>query len=222
VNISRPFAVGKFHVTRDQFAAFVNETGYAATACYNDLSWRYPGFAQEGSHPVVCVSWNDAKAYLEWIGKKTGKPYRLLSEAEFEYAARANTTTPFWWGSSIVPAQANYDSRYVYPGGRKGEYRQRTVRADSFATNPWGLYNVHGNAWEWTEDCWHGNYDGAPRDGSAWTVGDCPGGRVVRGGTWDDDPRLLRAAARYWYRHGNNYVGFRIARSVNGPDADHR
>jgi formylglycine-generating enzyme required for sulfatase activity len=214
VTIGRPFAVGKFHVTRDQFAVFANETGFAA---HSGCDWRNPGFAQEGSHPVVCVSWNDAKAYADWLARKTGKPYRLPSEAEFEYAVRADTTTPFWWGSSITPAQANYDGNYVYAGGgSKGVYRQGTVPAGSFDANPWGLYNVHGNAWQWTEDCWHNNYSGAPADGSAWTwtAGDCGYGHVARGGAWGTAPRYIRAA--YRIRHNNTYSGsgFRLARTL--------
>jgi formylglycine-generating enzyme required for sulfatase activity len=136
---------------------------------------------------VVCVSWDDANAYANWLAKKTGKPYRLLSEAEWEYAARAGTTTPFWWGSSITPAQANYDGNFVYEGGgSKGEYRKGTVPpAGSFDANPWGLYNVHGNAWQWTADCYHDNYNGAPTDGSVWITGNCNSAHVVRGGSWD-------------------------------------
>jgi formylglycine-generating enzyme required for sulfatase activity len=186
VTIGKAFAVGKFHVTRDQFVVFANETGYAA---HSRCDWRNPGVTQEGSHPVVCVDWDDANAYANWLGKKTGKPYRLLSEAEWEYAARAGTTTPFWWGSSITPTQANYDGNYVYAGGgSKGVYRKGTVPAGSFDANPWGLYNVHGNAWQWTADCYHDSYNSAPADGSAWTTGDCSSGRVVRGGSWDFNP----------------------------------
>jgi formylglycine-generating enzyme required for sulfatase activity len=223
VTIGRAFAVGKFHVTRDQFAAFVNETKYAAsTTCYKynsggqrTGSWRGPGFKEEGSHPVVCVSWNDAKAYANWLAKKTGKPYRLLTEAEFEYAARAGTTTPFWWGSSITPAQANYDGSYVYAGGGgKGEYREGTVPAGSFQPNPWGLFNVHGNVWEWCEDTWHETYDGAPTDGSAWISNGTESRRVLRGGSWNDLPRLLRAAARGGSTVEDGIIGFRVARTL--------
>jgi formylglycine-generating enzyme required for sulfatase activity len=163
---------------------------------------------------VVCVSWDDANAYANWLAKKTGTPYRLPSEAEWEYAARASTTTPFWWGSSITPSQANYDGNYVYAGGSKGVYRQGTVLVSSFAANPWGLYNVHGNAWQWTADCWHDNYTGAPADGSAWTTGDCSRGRVVRGGSWDFLPRYLRAAFRYRGTAENLSSGFRLARTL--------
>jgi formylglycine-generating enzyme required for sulfatase activity len=196
-------------VTVDQFAAFVGETGYAAsTTAYKwpsggsrDGSWRDPGFAQEGSHPVVCVSWDDAKAYADWLAKKTDKLYRLLSEAEFEYAARAGTTTPFWWGSSIATAQANYDGNYVYAGGgSKGEYRQRTMPAGSFTANSWGLCDVHGNAWQWMEDCWHENYNGAPADGSAWVTTCSGSGRVVRGGSWDLSEGPPRRRARLVHR----------------------
>ena len=143
------------------------------------------------------MSWDDAKAYVKWLSKKTGKDYRLLSEAEREYVARAGTTTPFWWGSSITPEQANYDGNYTYTGRRpKGEYRQKTLPVKSFQPNPWGLYQVHGNVWEWVEDCWNENYHDAPSDGSAWTTGDCSlvsfaaaPGTTIR--------RYLRAACRY-------------------------
>ena len=147
-------------------------------------SFRNPGFAQDDSHPVVCVNWDDAKAYAKWLSGKTGKDYRLLSEAEWEYACRAGTSTPFWWGSSISTEQANYDGNYTFGGGRKGEYRQRTVPVKSFEPNPWGLYQVHGNVGEWCEDCWNESYNGAPSDGSAWTAGDCAF-RLLRGGSWD-------------------------------------
>ncbi len=192
VTILQPFAVGKFHVTVDQFSTFVRETGYAAsTTCLkiptlkSDGSWRDPGFMQEGSHPVVCVSWADANAYANWLVKKTGRPYRLLSEAEFEYAARAGTTTPYWWGSTVTPAQAKY------AGSGTG-----TVPVNSFQPNPWGLYNVHGNADQWTADCYHDSYTGAPTDGAPWTAGNC-GVHVVRGGFWYSYPQGLGAAYRF-------------------------
>jgi formylglycine-generating enzyme required for sulfatase activity len=111
---------------------------------------------------VINVSWHDAKAYVEWLSRKTGKTYRLLSEAEREYAARAGTATPFWWGSSISTEQANYDGNLVYGGGPNGEYRQRTLPVESFQPNPWGLYQVHGNVLEWTEDCSNDNYPAKP------------------------------------------------------------
>jgi formylglycine-generating enzyme required for sulfatase activity len=169
VTIGKAFAAGKLHVTVDQFAAFVNETGYkASTLCvrWNALgsmngSWDSPGFAQEGSHPAVCVTWHDAKAYADWLARKTGKPYRLLSEAEWEYAAHGRTQPGayprFWFGN---------DERDLC---RYGNVADRKAR-DSIA-------------WQWTADCYHDSYDGAPADGSARTAGKCDSGRVVRGGS---------------------------------------
>ncbi len=214
VRISSPFAMGKFHVTRDEFAAFANDTGFSA---HQGCDWRNPGFSQDGSHPVVCVTWDDANAYANWLSRKTGRTYRLPSEAEFEYAARAGTTTPFWWGSSITPDQANYDGRSVYTGGgSKGAYRQGTVPDSSFRPNPWGIYNVHGNAYQWMTDCYHDDYTGAPSDGSAWTSGSCSA-RVVLGGSWGNNPQILRAAYRNSRIPGShfNYVGFRLARTLS-------
>ena len=225
VTIAEPFAVGRFAVTWDEFEAFVKDSGHQTDGgcyvwmgrvCNNDSanSWRSPGFTQTGAHPVVCVNWDDAKAYVAWLSKKTGKEYRLLSEAEREYVARAGRTTPFWWGSQILVDQANYNGSYTYNGSHTGEYRQKTLPVKSFDPNPWGLYQVHGNVWDWVEDCWHVDYHNAPSDGSAWTAGDCSY-RVLRGGTWGGDPQSLRAA----FRSGSglnpviryNLGGFRVA-----------
>jgi formylglycine-generating enzyme required for sulfatase activity len=210
VTFARPFAVARHAVTRGQFAAFVKATGHKA-----DERWRHPGFAQDDSHPVVRISWDDAKAYAAWLETIYGHPYRLLSEAEWEYAARAGTVTPFWWGSSITPSQANYNGEHVYAGGgSKGEYRKGTVPVGSFNANPWGLYNVHGNVWEWMEDFWHDNYNGAPADGSAWITSPSGRGRVVRGGSWYLYPGVLRAALRYRYSAELSLSGFRLARML--------
>jgi formylglycine-generating enzyme required for sulfatase activity len=111
---------------------------------------------------VICVNWEDAKAYVNWLSKKAGKSYRLLSEAEWEYATRAGTTTPFWWGSSISTSQANYNGNYTYGSGSIGENHQKTLPVDTFPPNPWGLYQVHGNVWEWVEDCYHESYSNIP------------------------------------------------------------
>ncbi len=208
------FAVGRHAVTRGQFAAFVNATGHKTTD-----RWRDPGFRQDDSHPVIRISWDDAKAYAAWLAKITGRPYRLLTEAEWEYVARAGTTTPFWWGSSITPEQANYDGNYVYAGGgSKGEFRGRTVPVGSFDPNPWGLYNVHGNVWEWCEDAWHNTYQGAPTDGSAWISVTASSRqhsrRVVRGGSWSRDPEFLRSALRVKDSDVNYSFGCRLARTL--------
>ena len=139
---------------------------------------------------------------MDWLSKKAGKSYRLLSEAEREYVTRAGKTTRFWWGSSISTSQANYAG-------------QKTVPVDSFAANPWGLYQVHGNVWEWVEDCYQGNYNGAPSDGSARSISNCFSG-VLRGGSWFYVPRYLRSADRYRNHPVDRIycVGFRVARTL--------
>jgi formylglycine-generating enzyme required for sulfatase activity len=143
------------------------------------------------------VNWFEAQTYLGWLTRKTGKKYRMLSEAEWEYAARAGTKTAFWWGSWITTSKANYDGSYAYAGGPKGDNRRRTLPVYSFDANPFGLTNIHGNVSEWVEDCWHPKYEGAPSDGSAWTTGDCKD-RIIRGGSWSVAPSGLRAADRAW------------------------
>jgi formylglycine-generating enzyme required for sulfatase activity len=221
VAIARPFAVGKFEVTRGEFETFVRDSGRAVGDKCHILegsqwqeragrSFRDPGFAQDARHPAVCVSWEEASAFVGWLSRKTGRSYRLLTEAEWEYVARAGTTTPYWWGPSISTSQANYDGR------PKGEFRQKTVPVDSFAPNPWGLYNVNGNAWEWVQDCWNDNYTGAPSDGAARVTGDC-GRRVVRGGYWGNTlPQHLRSASRVRSAPAirSNGMGFRIGKTL--------
>jgi formylglycine-generating enzyme required for sulfatase activity len=212
VTIARPFAVGKFSVTFDEWDACLRDGGCNGHRAADPDSGR-------GRRPVVDVSWNDAKVYVAWLSRKTGRTYRLLSEAEREYVTRAGTTTPFWWGHSISTSQANYNGNYTYGGGRKGEYRGKTVPVDSFQPNPFGLYQVHGNVWEWTEDCLNWNYVGAPSDGSAWTSGECSY-RVLRGGSWFVDPKFLRSADRdskITTHRGSYIVGFRVARTLLTP-----
>jgi formylglycine-generating enzyme required for sulfatase activity len=231
----KSFAAGKYAVTKGEFAAFAKATSYQTEAEKGDgcdgwtgsewkkdkaFNWRNVGFKQAEGHPVVCVSWNDAQAYTRWISLSSGKPYRLLSEAEREYAARSGSQTAFWWGKSISTAQANYDGTATsYNGSAKGDWRKATVAVNSFKANPFGLYNVHGNVWEWVEDCFHDNYSGAPSDGSAWTTS-CSGDyRVLRGGSWDIIPAYLRSAFRYWYTPDfRDYdSGFRLARTLLTP-----
>jgi formylglycine-generating enzyme required for sulfatase activity len=139
-----------------------------------------------------------------------------LSEAEREYVTRAGTTTPFWWGRSIATSQANYNGKHTFGGGARGEHRGQTLPVDAFEPNPWGLFQVHGNVWEWVEDCWNDTYDGMPADGSARTTGDS-GRHVIRGGSWDEVPELLRSAYRDWCVTGSRIpdLGFRVARTLS-------
>ena len=213
VTIARPFAVAKFAVTFDEWDACVSDGG-----CNNyrpdDSGWG------RGKRPVINVSWNEARAFTDWLSRRTGKRYRLLSETEREYVTRAGTTSPFWWGSLLDPSQANYDSTISYEGGiTSPRSRQHTLPVDSYSPNPWGLYNVHGNVWEWTEDCRRSvtitGHVGNPRDGTASTSGDCTV-RMVRGGSWFSVPNMLRSAFRYTFltHSTSNQLGFRVARSL--------
>lgn len=243
VTFKRPFVVGKFEVTVDQFTAFVSETGYDAGAlCWtiedgkaverDGRSWRNPGYSQTGSHPASCLSWNDAKAYVTWLSAKTGKDYRLLSEAEWEYAARARTqpgsSPPFFFGDT-EDAICQHGNGADQTAKRTGSFPKNqtflscsdgypyAAPVGSFSANGFGLYDVLGNVWEWVEDCWNDSYRGAPTSGSAWISGDCRK-RVLRGGAWDDYPKYLRAADRYWGFTGDRGImGTRVARTLANP-----
>lgn len=210
VTFDRPFAVGRYDVTFDEWDACVADGG-----C-NGYKPDSAGWGR-GRQPVINISWDDANAYVDWLKRKTGRPYRLPSEAELEYVTRAGTTTPFWWGDSITTDQANYNGT-PYPAGPKGEYRGRTLPVDAFSPNPWNLYQVHGNIYVWTSDCWRQDYQGAPTDGSAWSSGDCSY-RAIRGGSWDYDGRYLRSASRLGYPTSTraNWLGLRVARSSSAP-----
>ena len=188
VTMASSFAVGKYEVTFDEWDACVSAGGCFAYRP-DDGGWG------RGRRPVINVSWEEARGYVRWLSQTTGQGYRLLSESEWEYVARAGTVTPFHFGSTISTDQANYEGTSTYGSGRRGRYRERTVPVGSFPSNAFGVHDVHGNVWEWVEDCWHGGYRGAPADGSAWESGDCSR-RVLRGGSWDDVPRYLRSASR--------------------------
>jgi len=217
VTIVRPFAVGIAPVTRGEFAAFIRATGWKiqmgafvwggkSSREDSKRSWRDPGFAQEDDHPVVCVSWEDAQAYVGWLGERSGgRAYRLCSEAEWEYCGRAGTTSRYSAGDDITPEQANFG------GAARG-----TTSVLKFAPNQWGLRDMHGNVWEWCEDNWHAGYQGAPRDGSAWKEDGDQSLRVLRGGSWDAHPQDLRSADRVGDPPGyrDSYVGFRVARTL--------
>ena len=205
VTISKVSAIGKFPVTLDDWDACVAHRGCT--------DWPFVAKWGRGAQPVINVSWDDAKAYVAWLSRFTGKAYRLLSEAEREYVARAGTTTPFWWGATISTKRANYDGTQRYTDEPTGEFRQHAMPVDAFKPDPWGFYDVHGNAWEWVEDCYHDSYEGAPTDGSAWTTGDC-NRRVLRGGSWASR-RNLRSAARFRLAPAirSKWYGFRVART---------
>ena len=211
VTLAKPFAVGRCAVTFGEWDAYIADTGSEAHKP-QDQGWG------RGRQPVVNVSWDDAQAYISWLSDKTKQSYRLLTEAEWEYVARAGTNTPFWWGKSITPEQANYNGNYVYEGGgSEGQIRKKTVPVDNLEANPWGLYNVHGNIWEWCEDIWHDSYNGAPSDGSSWLQDGETSRRVVRGGSWGGNPGGLRSAFRNWFStdYRNYKIGFRLARTLN-------
>jgi formylglycine-generating enzyme required for sulfatase activity len=247
VRIGYTLAVGKFEVTRREFARFTSATGYRTEAERNvgaqgcggwngsklgwvsGSSWRNPGFDQGEDHPVVCVSWNDAQAYLKWLNDSApGRGYRLLSEAEWEYAARAGRgSTRFPWGDDPdASEQCIWDN-----GGDRTANTQiywitwqvttcsdgyaHTSPAGRFRANAFGLHDMHGNVSEWAQDIWHHNYEGAPTDGSAGASGGDPTLRVLRGGSWDGMPQDLRSANRSGLSLDFRYIGtgFRIART---------
>ncbi len=212
VTIGSDFAVGRYEVTWAEWDACVADDGCSSAGpdvAGGDESWG------KGKRPVINVSWDDANAYADWLSRKSGQSYRLLSEAEWEYAARAGTTTPFSFGSTISTSQANYDGNYTYGSGASGEYRQKTTQGGGFSGNAFGLYDMHGNVREWTQDCYNESYSGAPKDGSAWTSGDCAR-RVVRGGSWYGGPQDLRSANRIRIRTSDrgDILGFRVARTL--------
>jgi formylglycine-generating enzyme required for sulfatase activity len=203
VTIARPFAVGRFGVTFDEWDACVADggcNGYKPS----DEGWG------RGRRPVINVSWDDAQAYVTWLSKKTGKSYRLLSGAEYEYAMRAGTQTVYPWGNTIGTNNAN-----CHACGSRWDAK-RTAPVGSFPPNGFGLYDMVGNVREWTEDCYHETYNGAPPDGSAWIEdGNCYH-RVVRGGSFLLAPAFLRSASRYWFAsdYRLRYLGFRVARAL--------
>lgn len=206
VRLSQAVAVAKFEVTFDEWETCALEGGCPPLPA--DGGWG------RGKRPVINVSWDDAKAYVTWLRDKSGKPYRLMTEAEWEYAARGGTTTPFATGESIVTAQANFDASSDAPKRRMGAYEGKTVEAGSFPANPFGVHDMHGNVAEWVEDCWNPTHAGAPQDDSA-RGGDCAR-RVARGGAWYYEAPFLRSAARVSYpaKAKLNIVGFRIARPL--------
>ena len=239
VTIAKPFAVGVMEVTRGQWRRFVEETGHPTVGVCGTYegdewkgrsgrSWRNPGFSQTDEHPVVCVSWEDAKSYVRWLSGKTGEHYRLLSESEWEYVARAGTTTSRYWGpgSGVIQCRhANGADRTLK--GRYGDWKRavapcrdrhvHTSPVGSYEKNGFGLYDVLGNVWEWVEDCSSPDYRGAPSDGRAWTAGGDCSRRALRGGAWNEVPGVLRSMYRHWVIADgySSTIGFRVARTLD-------
>jgi formylglycine-generating enzyme required for sulfatase activity len=206
------FFMGRYPVTQAQWRAV------AALPDVNQTLAPDPSHFKGENRPVEQVSWYDAVEFCARLSAYTMRPYRLPSEAEWEYACRAGTTTPFYFGKTVTTQLVNYDGS-AYNEGATGENRGETTPVDLFEfPNAWGLSDMHGNVWEWCGDHWHGNYEGAPTDGSAWLSDDEDARRVRRGGSWADLPRLCRSATRddYGPRGANFIIGFRIVCSAPG------
>ena len=211
VTIAQPFAVGRFSISFDEWDACLTDGGCRG----NKLDDHDKG---RGRLPTQSTRFSDAQAYLAWLSKKVGRTYRLPSESEREYFTRAGTTTPFWFGKTIGPQNANYYASIPYANGPRGEDSKGPKPVDSYAPNPFGLYQVHGNVYEWTLDCWNKRYtEDTPTDGQPWLEGDCTQ-HVVRGGRWDSQASTLRSGYRdsiLGEGAGGSY-GFRVVRTLNG------
>jgi formylglycine-generating enzyme required for sulfatase activity len=203
------FFMAKYPVTQAQWQVVAN-----LPRVEQELNPDPSGFKGD-SRPVERVNWYEAMEFCARLSVHTGKLYTLPSEAQWEYACRAGTTTPFHFGETITPEFANYDGNYTYANGPKGEYRQQTTPVDQFGVaNAWGLAEMHGNVWEWCLDHYHDSYAGAPRDGSAWVDAEAKEdkSRILRGGSWNCDPRVCRCAFRVDFIPVNRYgnYGFRV------------
>ena len=243
VDIERPFAIGRYEVTRGAYAKFVADSGHSTgKGCWyydfdenefvedENRSWRDPGFSQSDDEPVLCVNWNDAQAYVSWLSRKTGEQYRLLSEAEWEYAVRGGTLSMRYWGDDNNNEDA-CDFANVGDLTRADAYNLKREKDNifmcrdgqvylapvgSYRPNDFGLHDTLGNVEEWVEDCWHESYAGAPTDGRPWTSGEKCNQRIVRGGTWSATPLVVRAAYRNWggVDRRDTKTGFRVARTL--------
>ncbi|MFM6777073.1 MAG: formylglycine-generating enzyme family protein [Dolichospermum sp.] len=200
----KPFSMGKYPVTQKQWRAV------AELPQVNQKLQPNPSRFKRANRPVEQVSWHDAIEFCARLSNYTKKPYRLPTEAQWEYACRAGTTTPFHFGDRITTDLANYDGNYTYGDGLKGVHRKETTEVGSFKANEFVLHDMHGNVWEWCQDDWHDNYEGAPIDGSAWIS--LSNRKVLRGGSWNYYPVLCRSASRNWDNAKFNYdnFGFRV------------
>jgi formylglycine-generating enzyme required for sulfatase activity/tRNA A-37 threonylcarbamoyl transferase component Bud32 len=196
------FYLGKYPITQAQWQAIMGSN---------------PSRFQGANRPVESISWNEAIEFCQKLSQATGRAYRLPSEAEWEYGCRAGTTTPFYFGETITTDLANYDGKYTYGSAPKGQYREQTTKVGSFPPNAFGLYDLHGNVWEWCQDTWHENYNGAPTNGSAWVSENDNDSRTLRGGSWNSRPRNCRSASRVRLSPGlrNFSFGFRVALSAS-------
>jgi sulfatase modifying factor 1 len=237
VELTDNFALAQFEVSVAEFAFFLAITHYVPPkGCWYvnpdsqgwqenfQASWREPGFEQRENHPVTCINWLDAQAYITWLRNKTGKHYRLPTEAEWEYAIRAGETRSRYWGDAEADTceyanAVDETARMTYV---KWNYARcldgyvYTSPVGTFKPNLWGLHDMAGNLWEWVSDCWNPTYVHAPKTGSTWTEGNCRR-RVIRGGAWDDEPDDLRSANRLSVPADRRYntIGFRVARDLD-------
>lgn len=238
VRVGTPLAVGRHPVTVREYRAFVSATGRSdGGSCWiwtsagkweeqSSRNWRNPGFTQGDDHPVVCVSWEDAQAYVRWLGGRSGQRYRLLTEAEWEYAARSGTRTRWWWGEdegnqcrhangadtsarTQVPGASNWT---IAPCDDGSAYTSSVGRYRAYH---FGLHDMGGNVWQWVEDCYVDSYADAPSDSSVAVTGGSCSARVRRGGSWRNGPQVLRSANRDGGSPGNrsHIIGFRVART---------
>ena len=243
VNIAHPFELSRCEISVVEFTAFVDDVGYVTSAekgggCWvldagtssatknPRANWRLPGFLQQGNHPAVCISWDDANKYIEWLNSKTDSSFRLPSESELEYAIRGGSGDAYPWGEASQCEYSNAADLSMSPELKRLYQSKEWTLADcndgygytapvaSFTSNSFGLYDVSGNVWEWAQDCWSDSYNNLPGDGSASEAGDCHL-RMLRGGSWLNDTEDLRSSVRFWDLRGsgNDSVGFRLARS---------
>ncbi|MGH6815703.1 MAG: formylglycine-generating enzyme family protein, partial [Hyphomicrobiaceae bacterium] len=229
VRFAKPFAAGKFEVTLGEFreAAALGPKGEGCSVWTweghrraPDRTFANPGIRQDGRHPVVCVTWERAKAFTEWLSLKTGHTYRLLSEAEWEYAARAGSQDRYFFGEDrdrLCRFGNGADRTAAFSWGNpfcSDGVGAQTAEVGSYGPNGFGLHDTIGNVWEWVEDCWHPTYDGAPDDGKAWIEPECKK-RAMRGGSWDNAAKDMRSATRGSEDpDGRDNIGFRVARTI--------
>lgn len=208
VIIDYKFEIGRYEVTFDEWSKCVADGGCRGYKP-KDGGWG------KGKRPVINISWNDAQLYILWLNKITGLEYRLPTEAEWEYVARGGQNKPFSTGDSISASQANFNGEFPYGNGVKGKYHRKTLPVGSFPANKYGVHDIHGNVYEWVEDCWSPNHRGGPTDGSARLDGDCKF-RVMRGGSWVTHGYQMRASKRLRYTTDYRYddYGFRVARTL--------